>query len=91
MELTRKGESRCYVFKEDHIEKVIEIIKELDDFEFRYMPTNWITVFNKKDLYRNSMVYNGKFDINVPDLIEKCGENGIGVIIRSSNIPDDLF
>jgi hypothetical protein len=87
MELVYKGESRCFVFREEDIQTVYDTIKEIDIYEFHYTPVNWVTVFNKKI----SMVYNGKFDIDIPTLIDKCGKKGVGIIIKSTNIQDDCF
>ena len=47
MELVCKGKSRCFVFREEHIEKVEQIIKELDDFEYGYMPKSWVSLPDK--------------------------------------------
>ena len=91
MELIYKGESRCFVFQEEDIQKVYDTIKEMDEFEFSYTPENWVTVFNSNETYRNGMVYNGKFDINVPQLIDECGKKGFGIIIISTNIDNDCF
>jgi hypothetical protein len=88
MELVRKGESRCFVFRETDIVKVYDIIKEIDEFEFDYVPNDWVTVWDNK---KTSMVYNGKFDIDVPKLIDECGKRGIGIIVRSTNIENDCF
>lgn len=90
MELIYKGESRCFVFREEDIEKVYDTIKEIDESESSYTPTDWVTVWDGKG-YNSSMVYNGKFDIDVPKLIDECGKKGVGIIVRSSNIHDDCF
>jgi hypothetical protein len=87
-ELTRKGESRCFVFHEDDIPKVEVIIDEMDSFEYDYMPENWITVWNKENPRRNDLVYNGKFDIDIIELIDRCGQAGIGILIRSTNLDE---
>jgi hypothetical protein len=91
MELIYKGESRCFVPREEDIQKVYDTIKEIDEFEFDYTPKDWVTVFNSKETSKNRMIYNGKFDINVPQLIDECGKKGIGIIIRSTNINNDCF
>lgn len=90
MELIRKGESRCFVFREEDIQKVYDTIKEIDEVEANYTPNNWVTVWNEKG-DSLSMVYNGKFDINVPKLIDECGKKCVGIIIKSTNIQDDCF
>lgn len=88
MELVYKGESRCFVFREEDIRVVYDIIEEIDGFEYRYTPTNWVTVWDGKG---DDLNYNGKFDIDVPKLIEECGKKGVGIIVRSTNIQDDCF
>lgn len=90
MELIRKGNSRCFVFRYEDIQKVYDTIKEIDEFEFGYVPEDWVTIWDGRG-YGSSMVYNGKFDIDVPRLIDECGKKGIGIIIKSTNIPDDCF
>ena len=90
LELVRKGESRCYVFKEEHISIVGQIIKELDDFEYDYMPNDWICVWDENWKCSPPLVYNGKFDINVIQLIQKCAEKKVAIIIKSTNI-DDVY
>lgn len=37
--LTSKGESRCFVFKQEDVVKVEEILKNISEGEFRYMPS----------------------------------------------------
>lgn len=90
MELVRKGNSRCFVFSYEDIQKVYDTIKEIDEFEFEYIPEDWVTIWDGKG-YDSSMVYNGKFDIDVPRLIDECGKKGVGIIIKSTNIQDDCF
>jgi hypothetical protein len=92
MELVRKGESRCFVFRQEDIQKVIDIVEEIDAFEFDYMPNNWVAVWDySKSNTCPHMVYNGKFDINVPKLIDECGKKGVGIVIKSTSIDDDCF
>lgn len=86
-DLIRKGESRCFVFFQDHIEKVKAIIKEIDEFEFEYMPEDWITLW---DGHYDDRVYNGKFDINIVRLYTECGKKGISIIIVSTNQPEEV-
>jgi len=90
MELVYKGNSRCFVFREEDIQKVYDTIKEIDYFEFSYVPTEWVTVWDGNG-YSSSLVYNGKFDIDLPRLIDECAKKGVGIIVRSTNIQDDCF
>ena len=54
----RKGYATLYVKKEEDIQKVKDIIKEMDEFEFDYMPDTFIQVWNGED----KPCYTGKFD-----------------------------
>ena len=85
LELIRKGSSRCFVFFEEHIEKVKEIIKEVDCHEYEYIPKDWIALWNDNP---EDQVYNGKFDINVVNLYRECGRKGIAIMIVADGMPD---
>jgi len=95
MELAYKGLSRCFVFDKFHIKKVEEIIKEVDEFEYDYLPDDWITMWDdsNNELSTTYWVYNGKFDIDIPKLIKVCADQKIGIIIRSKpqNDLDNCF
>lgn len=88
MELVYKGESRCFVFREEDIQVVYNTIKEISEFEAGYTPTDWVTVWDGRG---DDLNYNGKFDIDVPRLIMECGKKGVGIIVRSTNIKNDCF
>jgi hypothetical protein len=90
MELVYKGYSRCFVFREEDKEVVYNTIKEIDESESQYIPTDWVTVWDGKG-YSSSLNYNGKFDIDLPKLIDECGKKGVGIIVRSTTITDDCF
>ena len=59
MKFEHKGYGRFYVENEEDIAKVKEIIREIDDFEYSYLPEDLITVFSDKNMYA---VYTHKFD-----------------------------
>jgi len=86
-DLIRRGESRCFVFFKEHIEKVKEIIKNIDDFEFDYMPEDWVTLWKENCEDR---VYNGKFNINLTKLYTECGKKGIAIIVVSTEQPGEF-
>ena len=90
-ELVNKGLSRCFVFEKEHIGIVNDIIKELDNFEFEYMPDNWVTFWNydSKNQVCPPMVYNGKFDIDIIKLKIACAKKGIAISVVSTNFNDD--
>jgi hypothetical protein len=72
--MPHKSYGRIFVEKKEDVEKVKQVIKEMDTFEFDYLPDDLITVFNgKKDV-----VYTHKFDdLDLNDLMIKCWEAGI--------------
>lgn len=74
MKLFEKHQARIYTDKQENIEKIKEVIKEIDDFEAGYIPKDLIAVFDGKIEY----VYNGKFyDIDMDEVMKKCWAKGI--------------
>lgn len=88
-----KGFGIILVNDESEIQKVSDIIKEIDDFEFGHMPKDMIQV----DTGRNLMAYIGKFDLDLDELEKRCKEAGIGIEIQFETysdhmeIPEDVF
>lgn len=77
MKFIYKGYGRIFVEKEEDIQKVKDKIKEIDNFEYEYLPDNLITVWNK-DL--NDLTYTYKFDeMNIDNLCEELQKSGIKV------------
>lgn len=54
-----KGYGRIFVEKKEDIKKVKDKIKELNDFEYEYLPENLICVWSG---HLDDLVYNLKFD-----------------------------
>ena len=74
--LTHKGYGRIYCETVDDIAKVHDVIKELDEYEFGYMPKGTVTTFNE---YPN-VVYTGKFsDMDMDTLTAVCWSRGIKI------------
>lgn len=72
-----KGYGRIFVEKEEDIQKVKDKIKEIDDFEYEYLPDDLISVW-EGDL--NDLVYNWKFDeMDIDDLCERLQMDGVKV------------
>jgi DNA polymerase elongation subunit (family B) len=72
----RKGLGRIYVTKEEDIEKVNEIIKEMDEFEWEYLPDRFIAVFDE----HLPAIYTHKFDsIDIDKLTARCWGRGIPI------------
>ena len=85
MKFSRKGYGRIFVEKEEDIEKVENIIKEIDETEFKYYyPTGnyfggdnkrLVTVYSKENY---ESIYVGKFDdMDVSQVLNKAWEQGI--------------
>ena len=82
MRFNRKDYGRIFVEKEEDIEKIKAIIKEMDPEEYEwYLPSDLITVFNKEDykVYKDksigtsSTTYTHKFtDIDIGILLIKA-------------------
>lgn len=89
-EFPRKGYGRISVEKEEDIEKVKDIIRKMDEFEFEYLPNELIAVFdsniktfpqeNPKDHLWLDMKYTHKFDsLNLNELQFRCWAEGIKI------------
>ena len=94
-QLIYKGMSRCFVKNKNDVERVTDIIRQMDEFEFNYLPENWVTVtefdfpmgvnFVEYVLGKfDDVVYNGKFDINIDNLIQISKDFGIEVLIMTT-------
>lgn len=86
----RKAYGRIFVEKEEDIQKVKDIIRKMDEFEYGYLPTDLITVFSPnirrfpdhdpKDHLWLDMAYTHKFDtLNLNELQFRCWAAGIKV------------
>jgi hypothetical protein len=72
--LTRKGYGRIYVQNQHDIKIVEAIIKEMNEFEFTYLPDDYITLFTQFP----KTVYTGKFDeLDLDLLTYKCYLKGV--------------
>jgi len=74
--LTHKGYGRIYCESADDIPKVEAIIKEMDEFEFGYLPPTLVAEFTE---YPN-VVYTHKFsDMDMDALTATCWKRGIKI------------
>lgn len=70
---TRKGYGRIYVRNSDDVQKVSDIIKEIDSFEWDYLPKDFIAPF----LEYPRVVYTHKFcDLDIDKLTALCWSRG---------------
>ena len=71
---SRKGYGRIVVEKETDIEKIKIIIKNIDEYEYSYLPEDLICIHSEKIELR----YTHKFsDLDLNELIIKCWDSGI--------------
>lgn len=72
--LTRKGYARIYVANPQDVPRVESLIKELDEFEFDYLPDGMVAPFSEYP----KLVYTGKFDgLCMSRLTAECWKRGM--------------
>ena len=71
----RKTYGRIFVAKPEDVATVDAIVKELDEFEYGYMPDNFITVWPGKV----EVSYGHKFEADIDKLMETCLNRGIWI------------
>lgn len=74
-----KSYGRIFVFDKNHIQIVHEVLRKMDEHEYHYCPSNAISVFNDDF---DDLVYLGKFDCDVLELIQRCAERKVGILVR---------
>jgi len=73
---TRKGYGRIYVLYERHIIPVSDVIKELDPFEWEYLPDNFIVSWA---MYPD-IIFTHKFcDLDIDKLTAICWSRGMPI------------
>ena len=73
---TRNGYGRIIV-NNSNFETVHEIILKMDEFEYEYLPENFITDWNSF-LANPILIYTHKFDeLDINELTIKCASNGV--------------
>lgn len=71
---TRKGYGRIYVDTPEHIQSVIDEIRDMDSFEYDYLPDNFVTCFSEYP----KLEFTYKFDaIDINLLTARCWIKGI--------------
>lgn len=89
-----KGFGRIIVGSEADKQRVSEILREIDDFEFGYMPKDMIAV---EGIDSTHLVYVGKFEPDLDELDKRLKAEGIGYNIQEETymdhegIPEDVF
>ncbi len=72
-----KTYGRVFVAEQEHIAVVHEAIKEVDAFEFEYMPEDLVAVY--KPGGPNLLVYLHKFEIDKTALAIECMNHGVWI------------
>lgn len=91
--MPRKGYGRIYVLAAEDVETVKAIIKELDPFEFEYMPDDMVAPFSEYP----RVVFTRKFDsLDLDALGAACFSRGVAVwaLVASgdhADRPDDAY
>jgi small-conductance mechanosensitive channel len=81
----RKTQGRIYVNYLDDIQKVKDEIKEMNEFEYEYLPNDFIVLFNKYP----ETVYTGKFDdLDIDELTARCWKKGIYIFCYNEKDKD---
>jgi hypothetical protein len=75
MQFTHKGYGRIFVEKEEDIAKLHTLIKNMDEYEYGYLPQDLITVYNPEK-YRS--VYVHKFsDLDMGKVLKEAWRQDI--------------
>lgn len=82
---TKKGYGRIYVQDPNHIQLVSNIIEEIDDWEYGFMPAGYITEFQNYP----QVIYNHKFcDLDINKITATCWSRGIIVFCYDAGIEE---
>lgn len=80
----RKGYGRIYVLREEDIPRVKEIIKEMDEFEYGYLPDDLIARFDSMNV---NTTYTYKFDnLDLNELQIRCWQSGILCFVLNGSL-----
>ena len=83
--LTHKGYGRIYCENAESIAKVVAVINEQVEFEFRYLPEGMIVPFEKYP----AVVYTQKFsDLDMDKLTAECWKRGIKIWVFDAGHDD---
>ena len=82
---TRKGYGRIYVDDPEHVQIVKDEIKAMDEFEFEYLPSDFITTFD----HYPELAYTHKFDaLDYEALTARLWKRGIKIFCVSNGRSD---
>ena len=73
----RKTNGRIWTVTEDDVRMVHQVIKGIDEFEYSYMPENFVSVY-KGDLH--DTIYGHKFELDINTILQACWSQGVPVV-----------
>lgn len=88
----RKKYGRIFVEKESDVEVVKCILEKMDNFEYEYLPSDFVVVFRPETMtfgtngmdyyYKLDMKPTGNFyDININELQFRCWKEGVHIFV----------
>ena len=97
MKFGKKSYGAIFTDKIENVEKIRQIIKEIDEFEFEYLPGEMVKVFEpkivegEKDTYASlDLCYTHKFDaLDLNKLVLICWSRGIHAWYIDGNYNED--
>jgi hypothetical protein len=85
--MARKTYGRIFVPTEEHVARVLEIMKAIDENEFTvYMPEKLVVAFSPEE----SLIFLHKFEMDKNAILFKCWSEGIPVWIVDGQQPRDF-
>lgn len=95
----RKGYGAIFVENQEDVERVKNIIREMDEFEYGYLPENFIKPFvvetteiSGKEHYVLRLNYTHKFDdLDLNELLVRCWGQGIKAFCCMSGSSDLMY
>jgi predicted peroxiredoxin len=85
--LSKKGYARIYVGNADDIDRVKQIIKEIDSSEFGYLPDKLIAPFSEYP----KLCYTHKFDaIDMNTLTAECWKRGVKIWVCDNGYRESI-
>lgn len=89
MMFSRKGYGRIYVRTEEDVQALKNIIKEMDDYEYSYMPEDLITVFSEENF---TSTYVHKFcDLDMGKVLKAAWSKGIYCFVVFGKTEEEYF
>lgn len=86
-ELSHKGYARIYVPTVEDVQKVKDVIKEIDEFEFDYLPNDLIAPFSEYP----ALAYTHKFsDMDMNKLTAICWSRGIHIFVCDNGLNESM-